>query len=96
MNNIIKLISAKLKYKYLSLILKYKYDMKPNEYGSFDMKVSPAFEGAILKRIDEDERKFSKDELKQAYNDGCPISWNDYGVTMKDKSFDDWFKRNYE
>jgi hypothetical protein len=40
-------------------------------------------------------RSFSKEEMRSAYNAGCPISWSDFGVTMEDDSFDDWFNKNY-
>jgi len=40
--------------------------------------------------------KYSEEELRRAYNAGCPISWSSDGVVMEDKSFDDWFNKNYK
>ena len=39
---------TKLKYWYYVLILRIKYNMKPNEYGTFDLKISPSFSNAKL------------------------------------------------
>ena len=30
---------------------------------------------------------YTKDDLKTAYDAGCPISWSDFGVKMKDENF---------
>lgn len=40
--------------------------------------------------------KYSHEDLRKAYNAGCPISWSDAGVIMEDKSFEDWFDKNYK
>lgn len=36
---------------------------------------------------------YTKEDLRRAYLDGCPVGWSDSGVTMRDKDFDSWFRR---
>jgi hypothetical protein len=37
----------------IKIILRYKYKMKPNEDGSYDMETSPGFKDAVLIKTDE-------------------------------------------
>ena len=51
--NCFRFIGAKIKYWYFYLILRLKYNRKPSNDGTFDLKVNPGFKNAILKKINE-------------------------------------------
>lgn len=55
------------------------------------------FEREVLQEgVDKDstnEKLYTKEDLRRAYNAGCPISWSDFGVTMTDENFDAYFNR---
>jgi len=63
--------------------------------GDFSFSESKYEFSPITPKFPKAQTIFSKEDLRKAYNAGCPITFSDAGVTMEGVDFDAWYERVY-